>query len=184
MACAADMVYADAMTVTGSIGIISGKFSFGGLLEKLGVNTVQTSITPTGGMNSPFRPYTEAERERVFLMMSDGYDLFVSTVAADRGLTWEEVDSIGRGRVWSGSDALEIGLVDSLGGVVDAIVRAADMGGMDDRELPVRVYPEPSAFGSLGLGPGILNQGLTESLEVLFGQENRLLYLAPDMSIE
>lgn len=186
IACAADVVYADAMTVTGSIGIISGKFSFGGLLEKLGVNTVQTSISPSGGIGSPFRPYTNTERERVFMMMSDGYDLFVSTVAEDRGMTWDEVDAIGRGRVWSGTDALEIGIVDSLGGVVDAIDCAARLGGIHEEHPPVRIYPEPSFLGSFSLGTGLpgLGAALQETVDDLLLTEGRLLYLAMPLRIE
>jgi protease-4 len=184
MACAADVVYADAMTVTGSIGIISGKFSFGGLLEKVGVNSVQTSVSPSGGMGSPWRPYTDPERERVFLMMSDGYDLFIETVAEGRGMTTEEVDAIGRGRVWSGADARELGLVDSLGGVTDAIACAAVLGGMEDSSPPLRVYPEPSVFGSLESMFPMVDDGLLDTLDELFLQEGRLLFLAPALEIE
>jgi protease-4 len=183
MACAADVVYADAMTVTGSIGIISGKFSFGEMLEKLGVNPVQTSVSPSGGMQSSWRPYTEGERERVFLMMADGYDLFVGTVAESRGMSVQAVDSIGRGRVWSGTDALAIGLVDSIGGVADAISCAARMGGIDDRVPAVRVYPEPSALGSLDPMTGYFGSGFGDTACELF-TEGRLLYVAPPMSIE
>jgi protease-4 len=183
MACAADVVYADAMTVTGSIGIISGKFSFGEMLEKLGVNTVQTAVSPSGGMHSSWRPYTEGERERVFLMMADGYDLFAGTVAESRGMSFQAVDSIGRGRVWSGTDALAIGLVDSIGGVADAISCAALMGGIDDRIPAVRVYPEPSSLGSLDPMTGYLGAGFGDTAGELF-TEGRLLYMAPPMSIE
>jgi protease-4 len=183
IACPADVVFADEMTVTGSIGIISGKFSFGGLMEKFGVNTEQVSVSPSGGIGSPWRPYTDRERERVFLMMSDGYDLFVKAVAESRGMTWEEVDAIGRGRVWSGADALEIGLVDSIGGVADAIECAALLGGMEDGEPPVRVYPEPSPFGSFDMGLPLLGSGSLDALEILLS-DGRLLFLAPVMHIE
>ncbi len=183
IACSSDRIYADALTVTGSIGIISGKFSFGGLLEKIGINAVHTSITPVGGIGSPFRPYTETERERVFQMMSDGYDLFVTNVAEGRNMTWAEVDSIGRGRVWSGTDAVEIGIVDRIGGVADAVAYAATLGGIDQRHPAIRIYPEPPALGTLEF-PGFGLQGALSEFVMEPPLEGRLLYIAAPLNIE
>ena len=121
MACGADRIFADRMTVTGSIGIISGKFSFGGMMDSLGINIEEVSTGPMASMNSPFRPYTDTQRGRAFDLMEDGYNLFIETVARGRDMTAEEVDSIGRGRIWSGTDALEIDLIDECGGVNDAV---------------------------------------------------------------
>ncbi len=180
MACGADRIFADRMTITGSIGIISGKFSFGGLLDSLGINVVEVSTGPMASMNSPFRRYTEIERGRAFDLMEDGYNLFVETVARGREMTFEEVDSIGRGRIWSGSDALEIGIVDELGGVVDAIRYAARVTGMDSDEFPdVRIYPTPSFPGVMEL-PGF---GVSQELIEYLGS-NQTLYLMQPIIIE
>jgi protease-4 len=152
--------------LTGSIGIISGKFSFGGLMENLGIKVEEISTGPMASMYSSFRPYTERERERSFDLMEDGYNLFVETVADGRDMTFEEVDSIGRGRIWSGTDALGIGIIDECGGVVDAVYYAARMTGMDTDEIPnVRIYPTPSFPGAMEL-PGF---GVSESLIELLG---------------
>ena len=176
MACGADRIFADRMTVTGSIGIISGKFSFGGLLDSLGINIEEVTTGPMASMYSPFRPYTDRERGRSFDLLEDGYNHFVETVARGRDMTFEEVDSIGRGRVWSGTDALEIGLIDEYGGVVDAVYYAAELTGMDtDQEPEVRIYPTPSFPGSIAL-PGF---GVSEYLVEFLGSDQVLYLMQP-----
>ncbi|MBN2585870.1 MAG: signal peptide peptidase SppA [Candidatus Fermentibacteraceae bacterium] len=180
MACGADRIFADRMTVTGSIGIISGKFVFGDMLDSLGINTEEISIGPMASIGSPFRRFSDSERGRMFQLMSDSYDLFVRTVAEGREMTFEEVDSIGRGRVWSGSDALEIGIVDEIGGVAQAVMYAARITGMDDGEMPeVRIYPTPEFPGSLDV-PGF---GAAADILEFLGEE-KLLYLMQPLILD
>ena len=180
MACGADRIFADRMTVTGSIGIITGKFSFGGLMDSLGINIEEISTGPMSAMSSPFRPYTDTQRGRVFDLMEDSYNLFVETVALGRDMTAEEVDSIGRGRIWSGSDALEIGIIDECGGVVDAVNYAARLTGMDtDEEPEVLIYPTPSFPGNIAF-PGF---GVSEYLVEFLGSD-QVLYLMQPGSID
>jgi protease-4 len=180
IACGADRIFADRMTITGSIGIISGKFSFGGMMDSLGINVEEVSTGPMASMNSPFRPYTDIQRSRVFDLMEDGYNLFVETVAQGRGMTFEEVDSIGRGRIWSGTDALEIGLIDQCGGIVDAVNYAMRLTGMDaDKEPEVLIYPTPSFPGNIAF-PGF---GVSESLLEFLGSD-QVLYLMQPVSID
>lgn len=152
MACGADAIFADRLTITGSIGIITGKFVFGDLLNRLGINVETVCIDPAGSPGNPFEPFTEDEWQREFAAMRGGYELFVNTVADGRGMTFEEVDSIGQGRVWSGSDALALGLVDYNGGVADAVIFAARLGGIETGLPEIIVFPEPSAFGSFSPG--------------------------------
>ncbi len=152
MACGADAIFADRLTVTGSIGIISGKFVFGTLLSRLGINVEAVSIDPAGSPGNPFEPFTEEERQRKFDAMRGGYELFVNTVARGRGMTFEEVDAIGQGRVWSGSDALALGLVDYNGGVADAVLHAAGFAGIPDPFPEIVVFPEPPVIGTLSPG--------------------------------
>ena len=180
MACGADRIFADRMTITGSIGIISGKFSCGELLDSLGINVEEVSTGSMASMSSVFRPYTDVERGRTFDLMEDGYNRFVETVASGRGMTFEEVDSIGQGRVWSGIDGIEIGIVDEIGGVVDAVHYAAGMSGMDpDKELRIRIYPTPSFPGSFEI-PGF---GITSGILDLFNPE-QILYLMQPIFID
>ncbi|MEN8209857.1 MAG: signal peptide peptidase SppA, partial [Candidatus Fermentibacteria bacterium] len=180
IACGADRIFADRMTITGSIGIISGKFSFGGLMDSLGINIEEVSTGPMASMNSPFRPYTDRQRDRAFNLMEDGYNLFVETVARGREMTFEEVDSIGRGRVWSGTDALEAGIIDEYGGVVDALYYAAELTEMESDEVPeICIYPTPSFTGSIAL-PGF---GISEDL-VEFLASDQVLYLMEPLRTE
>ena len=180
MACGVDRIFADRMTVTGSIGIISGKFSFGGMMDSLGINVEEVSTGPMASMNSPFRPYTDTQRGRAFDLIEDGYNLFVETVARGRGMTFEEVDSIGRGRVWSGTDALETGIIDECGGVVDAVYYAARLTGMDiDKAPEVIIYPTPSFPGNIAV-PGF---GVSEDLVEFLGSD-QVLYLMGPLRIE
>ena len=108
--------------------------------------------------------------------MEDGYNLFVEKVASGRRMTFEEVDSIGQGRVWSGTDGVEIGIVDEIGGVVDAVHYAAGMSGMDpDEDIRVRIYPTPSFPGSIEM-PGF---GITSGIQNLFNLEQMLYLMQP-----
>ena len=180
IACGADRIFADRMTITGSIGIISGKFSCGELLDSLGINVEEVSTGPMASMSSIFRPYTDIERDRAFDLLEDGYNRFVETVAFGRGMTFEEIDSIGQGRVWSGIDGVEIGIVDEIGGVVDAVHYAAEMSGMDpDGDLNVRIYPTPSFPGTIEM-PGF---GITSGILDLFDPE-QILYLMQPIFID
>lgn len=148
MACGAERIFADKMTITGSIGIITGKFSFGEMLDSLGINVEEVSTAPMAGIYSSYRPFTNEERARVFDLMEDGYNIFVNRVAEGRGMTFVEVDNIAQGRVWSGIDGLGIGIIDEIGGVLDAIDYASHIGGIDTDGLPeLCFYPAPERAG-------------------------------------
>src|SRR5688572_21731663 len=112
MAMGADTVVADRATLTGSIGVIGGKFNLGGLYDKLGMNVEVLSRGENALFQSSLRDFTPAERERYRSEMFDEYRTFVGIVAANRGTTEEGIDSVARGRVWTGSMARERGLVD------------------------------------------------------------------------
>ncbi len=119
--------------------------------------------------------------------MREGYELFVNTVARGRDMTFEEVDAIGQGRVWSGADALELGLVDFNGGVVDAITHAGMLAGMGTDIPEIRVYPEVSGLGSLNLSPfgtGTLAETVSALAEDPLLNARGPLYLAPFISVE
>lgn len=186
MACGADAIFADRMTITGSIGIISGKITYGDMLEKLGINVERVDIEPSGSPRNPYEPYTEEQWEREFASMRQGYELFVNTVARGRDMTFDEVDAIGQGRVWSGKDALELGLVDHNGGVVDAVAHAARIAEIDgDHDLVV--FPRVSGLGTLSMSlfqgasvSGALNELAGDPLLNARGP----LYMAPWLIVE
>jgi protease IV len=145
IACKADAIYADAMTVTGSIGVISGKIVLGGLWEELGIHWHTDQRGANADIFDPNKPWSDAQRAWFRSMMDDAYAAFTGHVEAGRGrkLT-KPMNEIAEGRVFTGSQALALGLIDTLGGLEDAIAHAAELAELDDYE--VRVLPEPMTF--------------------------------------
>ncbi|MCO4771736.1 MAG: signal peptide peptidase SppA [Deltaproteobacteria bacterium] len=125
LAMAGDEVIADPLTITGSIGVVAGKFDIGELLEKLGIKRDVLSYGKNSGMNSLTRGWTESERERLRAHIEHFYEAFVGKAAACRGVEYDELAKHAEGRIWTGSQALERGLVDGLGTTWDAVRRAA-----------------------------------------------------------
>ncbi len=134
-------VYANPLTITGSIGIFYGKLDVAGLLGKIGVNVETLRTSAQADAQSPFRPYTDEERELLKDKIQQFYGLFLRRVADGRNLTKAEVDAVGRGRVWTGRQALDHKLVDGLGGLRQALAKARVLGDVPDDapilELPV-----------------------------------------------
>lgn len=126
ISCAADRIFAQPNTITGSIGVFGMLPNFQKALEnKLGITTDTVKTNKYSDIGSGMRSMTEFERSKVQASVEKVYDTFTKLVAQGRNMTQAEVDSIGQGRVWSGTDALKIKLVDELGGLDDAIAYAA-----------------------------------------------------------
>lgn len=143
VATGAPTVLADPMTITGSIGVISIHFDVSGLLEKLGISTFTFKEGKNADVGTLFAPYSEDQRARIEASIRRTYDLFRERVAEGRGMTIEKVDELGRGHVYSGQDALDLGLVDELGGLHEAIERVRSEAGLPAwRKLRVHVLPE------------------------------------------
>lgn len=140
IACAADTIVAQPNTITGSIGVFGVLFNAQKMLQnKFGITVDTVKTNRFADLGGPLRPLSEVEREIIQESVNDIYFDFIGKVGQGRGLTTAEVDSIGQGRVWSGKDALRIGLVDVLGGLNDAVAIAARMAGLEDyrvTELP------------------------------------------------
>lgn len=137
-----DTVYADPMTITGSIGIIALHFDVSGLLGKLGISTSTFKRGENPDIDSPFKPYTDDQRQRRERELAQKYDLFITRVSDARGIDKEKVDELGRGHVWSGVDAQGNGLVDHLGGLHDALTEVRKRAGIAQwRHMPLRVLP-------------------------------------------
>jgi protease-4 len=131
IAAPADAIYANRSTLTGSIGVFGIYANVGGALkDKLGVTTDVVTTGRWADMGSPFRAPSAAELAYIQKSIEDVYSTFLDHVSAGRNMTPEAVDAIGQGRVWAGADALEIGLIDGFGGIVDAISLAADRVGV------------------------------------------------------
>jgi protease-4 len=142
-----ELVYAEPGTITGSIGIFTGKVDVSGLLAKLGITWVITTRGKHADQESYYRPYTEEERKTTKEKLRYYYGRFVAAVAKGRGMKFEQVDAIARGRVWTGAQAQEHHLVDKLGGVVDAIAEAKRRAGLpeDEKVQIVSLPAEPES---------------------------------------
>lgn len=145
IACAADKIVAQPNTITGSIGIFgiipnAGEF----FNDKLGITTDVVKTNAHSDMPSFTRPMSEFERNLMQSYIEEGYALFVSRVADGRSMQTASVDSIGQGRVWTGENALRIGLVDELGGLDKAIGIAAGIAGLENyRTVKLPELPDP-----------------------------------------
>ncbi len=126
-------IYATPATLTGSIGVFGGKFALSGLYEKLGITTWSTSRGRLAGIYRSPGPFTDFERSKIRERIEAFYITFVTKAAEGRGMTYEDLDAVAQGRVWAGADALDVGLVDHLGGLEDAIARAAELAGVVGR---------------------------------------------------
>ena len=149
IACPADLILALPSTLTGSIGVFGGKLVVRELLDRLGLNTGTVSQGARSLMFSARRRFSDDERERLAATIDAIYADFVAKVAQGRGRPVAEIESIARGRVWTGSDALGIGLVDELGGLRDAIRIARSRGGLG-ADAPVRPAVHTSRLARLG----------------------------------
>ena len=136
----ADVIVAQPGTITGSIGVILGKPVLRDMFGRAGVHTDTVAEGANATMFSSSRPFSDEEWERINVWLDAVYADFTEKVAAGRRMSAERVHELGRGRVWTGADAVANGLADETGGMSDAIAVARKRGGLPD-SAPVRVYP-------------------------------------------
>jgi protease-4 len=142
-----DAILAQPGTITGSIGVFSGKFAMRGFYEKLGLSHETVRRGRHAGLFSSWDPWTEEERAKVRGLNETFYETFITKAAAGRGRTREEIDTVAQGRVWTGVQALEKGLVDQLGGLDDAVAVAREKAGIPaGRSVELVVLPERRGF--------------------------------------
>lgn len=150
IAAAAQHILAEAGTVTGSIGVVGGKLDLSGLYDRIGVGRDGVERGARAGLFSEARGFTPDERKAVREGMQAAYERFVSRVAEGRALAPERVHEAGGGRVWSGSAAQARGLVDGLGGPLEAIAAALSRAGLDpEAPVPLAIAPRPPRFALL-----------------------------------
>ncbi|MEY2922817.1 MAG: hypothetical protein RL108_1443 [Bacteroidota bacterium] len=170
IACNANKIFAEANTITGSIGVFGVLPNFSEAAKKIGISTELVKTNTNASEYSPFNPLDENYRGFAQEGVERIYGVFLQRVAAGRKLSTAQVDAIGQGRVWSGQDALKIGLVDKIGGMDDALKEAAKLG--KTTKYRTKNYPEiDKEFGD------ILSQfGLVQSKESIIkesiGAEN------------
>lgn len=140
IACNANKIFAEKNTITGSIGVFGVLPNFSPLANKLGINTEQVKTHENSANYSPFVPVDENFKAFTLESVENIYNTFVTHVAEGRKMTFAQVDAIAQGRVWSGSEALKIGLVDKIGGLNDAITEAAKIAKI--KTYSTQNYPE------------------------------------------
>lgn len=146
-------IIAQPQTLTGSIGAIAGKFSFAGLMEKLGLTADRLVIGKNADAFSPYRGFTPEERKILREEIGYIYEQFLERVATARNLPLEEVERLGRGRVWTGRQARDLKLVDDLGGLFQAMEAARELAGIPpETELRLVVWPVKRSLWDLILG--------------------------------
>ena len=155
-------IVAESTTLTGSIGVFSMFFDLSAPLEDrvgLAFDTVESG--PSADMFSGYRDWTRAERASLERFTDITYQAFLEKVAAARGMSTEEVDKIARGRVWTGTDAVDVGLVDELGGLAVAVERAVEAAKLDSTDYQLVSYPAtPSFFQQLGMTSAVMSRTL------------------------
>lgn len=131
----ANRIFADPMTITGSIGVLAAFPNVRGMTNKIGINAEQVITHKNGVGYSLFEPLSEGFEKSTISAIEKVYYTFKSRVAEGRSMSMDTVEEIAQGRVWSGKNALEIGLVDSLGGLQEAITAAAELAGINKYNL-------------------------------------------------
>ena len=144
IACNADTIVAEPTTLTGSIGIFGMMPNAKGLTEKLGVNFDVVKTNPYADFGNLTRPMNDGEKGLMQMYVNKGYELFLTRCSDGRGISMEELDKIAQGRVWTGSTAKELGLVDELGGLDKALEIAIAKAGVD--AYTVMNYPKKEGF--------------------------------------
>ena len=142
ISCAANKIVAERTTLTGSIGVFGVVRNFTGTFDKVGVTTDIVKTNTFADLGDISRPMREDEKALIQRGVEQTYDLFLTRCADGRGMTKAEIDSIGQGRVWTGEQALERGLVDQLGGMDDAIKEAATLAELTDYSVIVADGPK------------------------------------------
>ena len=147
----ADKIVAQPGTITGSIGVLGGKMVTNGMWDKIGLSWDSVHAGQNATMWSGTHPYTESGQERFQAWLDRVYEDFTGKVAAGRGRPLEEIQKVAKGRIWSGEDAMEVGLVDELGGLDTAFRLAREAIGLEpDEDIRIRVFPrEQTPFEQL-----------------------------------
>lgn len=138
-----DYVFAQPNTITGSIGVFGGKMNFSGLYDKVGMDLHTYQRGSFANLFSSTSDFSDAERAKYQEFLNGFYQVFITKAADGRNLTVEQIHEVAQGRVWTGTQALEHKLIDELGGLEDAIQKAAELSGI--QEYKIITIPQPKS---------------------------------------
>jgi len=166
IACMADTIVAQPNTITGSIGVFGLLFNAKKLMKEVGVNISVVQTNKYADIGSPMRKRTTYERNVIQKGVEDIYKTFITHVSEGRGMTVAQIDSIGQGRVWSGENAIKIGLVDMFGGLDDAIRIASEKAKI--LNYRIKTYPEKGKYDEII--EGIMKEAKVSTFESEMGE--------------
>lgn len=170
IACNASKIYAEETTITGSIGVFGTLPNITKLTNNIGIHTEQVKTHQNAAGYSIFTPLDENTKNTIQESVENIYNVFVTRVATGRKMKFEQVDAIAQGRVWTGADALKIGLVDKIGGMDDAIKAAAEM--VKLKKYKTKNYPEYEKDLSALFGGMPFMQSKESFIKEEVGEEN------------
>ena len=173
IACNADKIYAENNTITGSIGVFGMLPNFTQAANKLGLNTEQVRTHKNASDYSPFQPLSDNFRAFAQEGVEKIYTTFVNRVAKGRKMSFEQVDAIAQGRVWSGAEAVKIGLVDKIGGMDEALAEAAKLANI--KKYRTQDFPEYEKSFEDILAKFGLAQSKQDMIKEEIGAENYLI---------
>ncbi len=163
----ATRIYANSLSITGSIGVFYGKADVSELMRKLGVSVEVFKTSPKADVESLFRPFSPEERVELEKKVGQFYDTFLTRVAQGRRMTKSAIDAVGQGRVWTGEQALARKLIDEIGGLRQALEEARRLADLPS-DAPIVELPVESNF--LGKVIGMASAHASEKTPVLPGQ--------------
>jgi protease-4 len=176
----AKKIYAEPNTITGSIGVLGGKLALGGTFEKIGITTDVVSRGANAGLFSITQPFSESEKKALTVLMQDVYDQFLDKALAGRKkagkeMTREQLVKLAGGRIWTGRQAKENGLIDEVGTLDDAIAAAKQLADVPaDKEMELLILPKSKSFLDALMD--------AKSDTRLMGVEGRLLRELPELA--
>jgi protease-4 len=180
-------LFAEAGTITGSIGVVGGKLALGPAAERFGVHHERIAAGPDSGLLNPWAPLTPDQRRRFRETLTRTYDRFLKVVSAGRKQPIEAIHAVAQGRVWTGQQALERGLVDHLGGLPDALRRVRVLAGIDpanDRVQHVRFAPPRYRVLQALLAGGVQARDLVSLALDSLGTAGRLARMVRDRPMQ
>jgi protease-4 len=182
VACGAQHIVAGATTLTGSIGVIAGKIDWHGLLEKAGIHREILRIGATAAMPSTFTAYSDREWDLLRQWMAEVYQRFKARVAAGRGRSLEAIEEMARGRVWTGRQALGLGLIDELGDMAVAVRKAKELAQIPGQaDIPILLMRPAKTAPWPSVAPAAWEPAL-RSLQHLW-TEHTLALMPPELRI-
>jgi len=191
LAIPADTILAQEGSIVGSIGVYSGKFAMKGLYEKLGITKIEIPRGENATLLSELNTWTPKQRKILLAQIQKYYHSFVTKVAESRNRSYQEIDELAQGRVYTGSQSLENGLIDKIGGLNEAINVAKKMIDLSvDSHVKLLVYPEQRTFfdrlfsGNFNLRSEILLYSVPDGIKnylkgYYYFQDYEPLYILP-----